>query len=223
MTEYINTLEEEFKRLANPEIAAGQKAYMKNRFEFFGVKTPDRRAAYATFLKKEFLPNQKDLEKIVKTLWLMPEREFHYFAQELTLCYLKLLRESDLELFEFMILNNSWWDTVDFIAPKLVGPYFKKYPQHRDKTVEKWLASGNIWLQRSCILFQLKYKTDFDTKLLEHVIHSLSGSKEFFINKAIGWILREYGKREPDWVVEFANRMPLHPLSRREALRIIQP
>lgn len=222
MMDYIKTLEEEFKRLANPEISAGQKAYMKNQFEFFGVKTPTRREINAPFLHKDFLPTQDDAEKIVRNLWLRPEREFQYFAQELALSYHKKVKETDLELFEFMILNKSWWDTVDFIAPKLVGSYFKKYPHQRDKTIEKWLASGNIWLQRSSLIFQLKYKTGFDTKMLEHVIRSLSGSKEFFINKAIGWILREYGKREPEWVLEFAARNSLHPLSRREALRIIQ-
>ena len=120
-----------------------------------------------------------------------------------------------------MILNKSWWDTVDFIAPKLVATWFKMFPERRDETIERWLSSGNIWLQRSCVIFQLKYKTGFDTAVLEHVVHSLSGSKEFFINKAIGWILREYGKREPDWVMDFANRTELNSLSRREGLRII--
>ena len=141
MTEYIKTLEEEFKRHANPEIAIGQKAYMKNQFEFFGIKTTERRTVIAPFLHKDFLPSQKDAEKNLQNLWLRPEREFQYFAQELALCYQKQLKKSDLALFEFMILNKSWWDTVDFIAPKLVGPYFKNTPNSGTK---RW---KNGWLR----------------------------------------------------------------------------
>lgn len=81
-----------------------------------------------------------------------------------------------------MVINKSWWDTIDFIAPKLIGEYFKVYPKQRDKYVRKWIASENIWLQRSSILFQLNYKDNFDTEFLTLVINSLPGSKDFFIH-----------------------------------------
>ncbi len=96
-----------------------------------------------------------------------------------------------------MITNKSWWDSIDFIAINLVGEYFKIYPCQIATYVDKWLKSGNIWLQYSAILFQLKYKQNLDTEMLSYVINNLLGSKEFFINKAIGWILREYGKSNP--------------------------
>jgi len=87
--------------------------------------------------------------------------------------------------------------------------------------VKKWLLSNNIWLQRSALLFQLKYKENIDTVLLSATINSLLGSKEFFINKAIGWILREYSKTNAIWVMEFANKTALSSLSKKEALRLI--
>ena len=87
MNVYVESLENAFRRLANPQIDVGQKAYMKNRFEFFGIKTPDRRAAYSAFLQKDMLPPKNELVKITRHLWLRPEREFHYFTQELTFCY----------------------------------------------------------------------------------------------------------------------------------------
>jgi 3-methyladenine DNA glycosylase AlkD len=120
-----------------------------------------------------------------------------------------------------MVAHKSWWDTVDFIAPKLVGEYFKIYPEQRNTYVEKWIASDNIWLQRTSILFQLKYKEEFDTEFLTYVINSLLGSKEFFINKAIGWILRQYSKVNPNWVIEFTNNTQLDKLSYKEATRLI--
>ena len=100
--------------------------------------------------------------------------------------------------------------------------YFKLYPEQRQIYVKNWLASGNFWLQRSAILFQLKYKDQVDTEMLSHVITSLLGSKEFFINKAIGWMLREYSKTNPSWVVNFAERHKLEKLSQKEALKLIK-
>ncbi len=221
MTDFINTLENEFADNANAVIALGQKAYMKNKFEFYGIKTPERREIQKPFLVKKFLPKKKELAKIIKTLWLKPEREYQYFAQELMYKYIKELQPKDIELFEFMIINKSWWDTIDFIGPKLVGEYFKLYPEQRNQYVEKWLNSENLWFKRVSILFQLNYKDNLDKEYLAFIINSLLGSNEFFINKAIGWILRQYGKTNPDWVIDFANKTALENLSRKEALRLL--
>jgi 3-methyladenine DNA glycosylase AlkD len=83
------------------------------------------------------------------------------------------------------------------------------------------MNSGNMWLQRTALLFQLKYKKATDVNLLSDYILRLQGSKEFFINKAIGWILREYSKTDPDWVIQFVQNNNLANLSRREALKWI--
>lgn len=221
MHTYIDYLEKEFVKNANPSIAAAQKAYMKNHFEFFGLKADARREITKPFLAREYLPSKKEMTAIVKLLWQKEHRDFHHFAQELAFKYVKQIEKKDIELFEFMVVNQSWWDSIDYIAPKLIGAYFKKFPEERDRYVDKWLKSGNIWLQRSAILFQLKYKADLDTEFLTYVINSLLGSRAFFINKAIGWILREYGKTNPTWVVRFVEITELSNLSRREALRLI--
>ena len=222
MQDYINALETEFKKNADPKIAQAQKAYMRNQFEYYGIKTPLRREIQKPFLVKAYLPPKAELEELIKILWAKPQRDYHLFAQELFYKYAKQFQKKDLRLFEFMITHQPWWDTVDFIAPKLVGNYFKMYPETRDLTVKKWLASEDIWLQRTCLLFQLKYKQDLDKDFLVNVINALLGSKEFFINKAIGWILREHSKREPEWVKDFTKNTVLHPLSRREALKLLK-
>jgi 3-methyladenine DNA glycosylase AlkD len=133
--------------------------------------------------------------------------------------YKRQFDQKDINLLEHIITSKSWWDTIDFIASNLAGHYFKLFPDQRWPICEKWLLGDNIWLHRSALLFQLKYKTEVDTELLKHIIRRLLGSNEFFINKAIGWMLREYSKTNPDWVLGFVERHTLHKLSRREALK----
>jgi len=222
MIEFINTLEIEFEKNANEKIALDQKAYMRNQFEYYGLKATERRKIQKPFFIKEFLPPKSKLDNLIKKLWNKPQRDYQHFSQELVFNYVKQLEKKDIELFEFMVTHKSWWDTVDFIANKLVGEYFIMYPKQRDVYVNKWLESDNIWLQRSALLFQLKYKENLDTKCLSYIISSLLGSKEFFINKAIGWVLREYSRTNPDWVVEFVYKTELNTLSKREALRLIK-
>ncbi len=136
--------------------------------------------------------------------------------------YKKQIAEKDIELMEFMVVNRSWWDTVDMVAGRLMGGYFLMFPERRKEYVDKWLVSGNMWLQRSAVLFQLNYKDKTDVELLAYTINSLTGSDEFFINKAIGWALRNYSKTDPVWVAEFVSKTDLSNLSRREALRLIK-
>jgi 3-methyladenine DNA glycosylase AlkD len=221
MEQFIETLEQEFQKNENVKIAQEQKAYMRNQFEYYGLKAPERRKIQAPFLVRQFLPEKKELHKIVKELWNKPQRDYQYFSQELVFKYVNQLERSDMPLFEYMVTHKSWWDTIDFIAVKLMGEYFKIYPEQIELYIEKWLNSNNIWLQRCAILFQLKYKEELNTNVLSYVIKSLLGSKEFFINKAIGWVLREYSRTNPKWVVAFVNNTELNALSRREALRLI--
>lgn len=219
--EYIAVLEQEFSRNAYSELAMQQRAYLRHQFRFFGISTQHRRVLQKPFLQKAMLPPKSELHELVKVLWRREEREFHYFAQELALKYLKVTEKEDIHLYVHMVSHQSWWDTVDLIANKLMGYYFLLLPEERQQHIDKWLKSNNIWLQRSTLLFQLKYKEKMDLDLLEQCIHHLSGSKEFFINKAIGWVLREYSRINPIWVQEFVKKTPLSPLSHREALRLI--
>lgn len=221
MSIFIDNLTAEFKRQKNAKVAVKQKAYMRGQFEYYGLKTEIRREVQKSFLVKEFLPEKRDLKEIVKALWQKPQREYHYFAQELAFKYVKQPEQKDIHLYEFMVSHNSWWDTVDFIATKLIGSYFKVYPEQRAPFVQKWVQSKNIWLQRSALIFQLKYKKDLNTELLSTTINALLGTNEFFINKAIGWVLREYTRTNPQWVIEFSDKTELSNLSRKEAFRLI--
>ena len=219
MKNFIKLLKEEFEKHSDKRIALYQENYMKNNFEFYGIKTTDRRKIQKKILKNHQMNKNDILIKIVKNLWKKPQREFQYFGQELLFRYLKKIKKNDIKIFEYMVLNKSWWDTVDFIAPKLIGEYFKLYPEYKTKYSKKWIASNNIWLQRSSLIFQLRYKNKLDNKTLKNNIESLLISNEFFVNKAIGWILREYGKTNPKWVIQFVRETELSNLCKRQDLK----
>lgn len=218
---YVSQLEEDFKKQGDRNIAEKQESYLKNQFELYGIPTPLRKETQKPFLLKNNLPLKSELTKITEELWAKPQREFQYFAIDLNRKYLKKIEFQDIELFELMITNKSWWDTVDLIATNLVGTYFKLFPEQIFPVTEKWMDSGNMWLQRTCLIFQLKYKEEIDNKLLSDYILLLKDTNEFFINKAIGWILREYTRTNPQWVIDFVKTYELSNLSKREALRLI--
>ena len=216
--ELIKSLEKEFNKHSNPSIAISQKLYMRNQFEFFGLTANKRREIQKTFFQNLEI---NDLNKFIYELWNLNKRDYQYLGQELLYSNHKNFKVGDIKLIEYMIINKSWWDTIDFLSPKILGKYFKLYPGEIEKNTQKWILSNNIWLKRSAILFQLKYKETLNIDLLNRIIIPLSNSKEFFINKAIGWILREYGKTNKEWVINFVKKNKLSNLSNREALKHI--
>ncbi len=219
MHNYLKPLQQLFEQNADEAIAVGAKKYMRNRYEFYGIKSPLRKEIIRQFYKENGLPDYDKVEEIVKDCWQQPQREFQYFAMEMLKNIAKKAGKERIELYEFTIVNKSWWDTVDFIAANLVGTHFKLFPEMTIPSASKWIDSDNMWLQRTAILFQLKYKKDTDTKLLTGFIDKMQGSKEFFINKAIGWALREYSKTNAEWVINFTENTQLSNLSKREALK----
>jgi 3-methyladenine DNA glycosylase AlkD len=219
--QYVTRLSEILEANKDLEYALRMKKYMKNLFPFYGINSPFRKEIFKQFNRDEGIPRIQEVNDIVKALYKRQEREFHYFAMELANRYSKKFDDKGIKLFEYLIVNHSWWDTVDYIAANSVGNYFRVHPELKHSVTTLWMESGNIWLQRSCILFQLKYKRDTDLELLYSFIDKLRFSNEFFIQKSIGWILREYSKLDPDEVYRFVSSTILKPLSTREARRIM--
>ena len=211
-----------FETHANTEYASGAKAYMRGISEFYGLGSPLRRQLVREFIVKAGHPPREQLEEIIHFCWEQSQREWQYTAMEMAGRFASKGDEQLLSLAEFMITTKSWWDTVDFVAPNIAGMILKKNPDLLDPALEKWLQSGNLWLLRSALLFQLRYKNDTDQQLLFSLCKELSGHTDFFIRKAIGWSLREYSKWNPVAVLEFVGSQTLSPLSRREALKRIQ-
>lgn len=218
---YSSIFIEHISKHKNPAQAAGMEAYMKNRFSFIGVKSPERKAAMRSFIQTHGLPDLGDLDETITQFWNSDYREIHYCAQELYFRCKGFKPQASIEQIEFMITNQSWWDTVDFIASNLCGSYFKIYPEAISEKILEWNSSENLWLVRSSILFQLKYKGEINVQLLQILFDKHLVSKEFFIQKAIGWMLRETSKFNPEFVREYVHNNKLKPVSLREAKKYI--
>ena len=220
MHPYIIPLKTLFEQNANPSQAAPMKKYMRDQFEYLGIKSPQFKILFKQHVADHGLPAAGELDEVVHDLWALPQREFQYAAIGLVGRLEKQLTAKSVKTLEYMLTHKSWWDTVDSIAGGTVGAYFKRFPDVRETYLAKWRASENFWLRRTTILFQLNYKQETDFDLLCEIIHENLGSNEFFINKAIGWSLRQYARIDPKAVKKFVNvTKELNPLSRREALK----
>ncbi|MCL6603711.1 MAG: DNA alkylation repair protein [Paenibacillus sp.] len=208
----INLLESQ----KDPQTAKAMSTYMRDHFPFLGIKSPQRREIVKEFLK--VYPPEKEW---VSTLWNLPEREYQYTGLDILFKIKKKLEPKDLSLIEGFILNRSWWDTVDLLASNAAGYLLHNSPRLQLEYGEKWIQSENMWLNRTAILFQLHYKQDTDEDLLYRYILRHSDSPEFFLQKAIGWALREYSKTNAASVKDFVEKENLKPLSKREALKWI--
>ncbi|MDH7444008.1 DNA alkylation repair protein [Aquimarina sp. 2201CG14-23] len=222
--EFTDKLISKFENNANAENAAAMEAYLKNLFPLYGIKAPVRKQ----LLKETISVFKNDLSDnniipIANTLYNEPKRELHYCAIELTDKFLKKkYRIQDIDFIKNLIITNSWWDSVDFIAKHILGNYLLQFPSENEKVITALSASENMWLNRSAILFQLGYKNKTDAKQLFDICLTHKSSSEFFIQKAIGWALREYSKVNPDAVKTFVSQTDLKPLSRKEALKRLQ-
>jgi 3-methyladenine DNA glycosylase AlkD len=195
-------------------------AYMKNQFLFLGISKPKRASLEKDFLKQATRHKKVDWE-LVEYLWNLSEREFQYVALDYLLALKASLVAKDISAIKNLITTKPWWDTVDILATNMVGALCARNPELIESHMLPWAESENIWLARTAILFQLKYKTATHTEVLELIINNNLGSKEFFINKAIGWILREYSKTDKKWVQRFVDTHNLSLLSKREAKKYL--
>lgn len=221
---------EQLKKQASSD-AEAMSAYMRHKFPFIGIKSVARRSFYRPYIKEvkararhtiKLNPGAQIIDwDFVSRLWELPQREFQYVAAD----YLKdlkiYLKKEDLAKLKELIISKSWWDSVDALV-KTVGFLAQKYPDLKDQLIE-WSLSDNIWLRRAAIINQLNMKEATDTELLRRTIENNLQEEEFFINKAIGWALRDYSKTQPEWVEAFIGQHYGHlaPLSLREASKYL--
>ena len=204
---------------ADPVQAEPMAAYMKNVCPFLGIPRPKR-----TALSKEFIKRSKKAGTVdwafVDKCWSM-EREFQYLALEYLRVKAHLLTADDIPKLRELAVTKSWWDTIDCLD-RIVGAIALNDPVVND-TLLLWSTDDNFWLRRIAIDHQLLRKEKTDTVLLEKILVNNLDQKEFFINKAIGWSLREYSKTNPDWVRTFIaeHKERLASLSIREASKYV--
>lgn len=195
---FILDLENAFAERSNIENAVPMENYMKNNFSFYGIKTDRRRSVFKAIWNDHLEEVSENARAIAKELFTKKQRELHYCGIEILMKELKKkYKKEDISLIEFLIVTNAWWDSVDVISKYILGAYLKQFPEETEKVIKQFSTSDNMWLNRSAILFQLGYKQETDANLLFRLSQKYSDSKAFFIQKAIGWALREYAKTNP--------------------------
>ncbi|TAH29531.1 MAG: DNA alkylation repair protein [Cytophagales bacterium] len=220
--EYLSYLNDLFEKNKNDDYAPKMSKYMRNQFQFYGINSPQRTKILQQFLQENGLPKPGKLSEILAIMWEKPQREWQYAALYIFQKIIKKSKNDFLELAESLIIQKSWWDTIDTIAPTIVGEILLYLPEKKEEYTEKWALSDNFWLKRTSIIFQLHYKSKTNTDLLEKYILLNIESKEFFIQKAIGWALRQYARIDKEFVKNFVKKNEnLSSLSKREALKHI--
>lgn len=217
--EQINILKSSLINHANPLKKPSMEKYMKHHFVYFGVTSPMRKLAEAELYSQWKPQSRQELLNWVKLLWMQEEREFQYVALDILGKRKKWLTAEDLPFMEYLISTKSWWDTVDMLAAKNLGEILHSNLDIMESKIHEYTEHENMWINRSAIISQLGFKSDTNIDLLEFSILPHLNSKEFFLQKAIGWALRQYAKTNPNWVIEFVNKYTLKPLSKREALK----
>ncbi|MDR3189757.1 MAG: DNA alkylation repair protein [Lactobacillaceae bacterium] len=203
---------------ANPDKAVGMKKYMRNQFEYLGLQKPARATLARDFLNAAKQTGNLDWT-VVEQLWDMPEREFQYLAIDYILKLKAQLTLADLPKIKALAQRKSWWDSVDALQPTVT--YIVEHNPASQEVMLEWAEDADFWVRRLALTHQLHQKTNTNAKVLAQIILKNLDSDEFFINKAIGWALRDYSKTNPDWVCNFCKvyRKELNPLSMREGLK----
>lgn len=217
--QYWAPLEQALIPLAHPEQAEKMSKYMRSQFPFYGIPSNSWRTVYRQFKKEQDRVLRVSLMEGMRWCWDQPQREWQYIGMQWLFDYKRHLTVDDAKWMPQYLVEKAWWDTIDFLAPKVWGYWFQQFPERRDAIIAGWVNSDQLWWQRSAIIFQLGYKSSTDRTLLYEVIAQLKGKQDFFIRKAIGWALRQYGKVQPEWVTQAVDELELTGLSRREALK----
>lgn len=218
MTNRFLNLKQTFERSANPEKAQQMSAYMRHQFTFYGVPTPERRKLYRDLIATDKKVKQIDWD-LLDLAWADSHRELHYFVCDYLKSFQKWLTFEDVPKLLSYATTNEWWDTIDH--------FDRIFGNIADARISKLMLdfslSDDFWVRRIAIDHQLGKKEKTDITLLKHIIINNLGSNEFFINKAIGWALRDYSKTNPDWVRQFIkdHQNQLAPLSIKEASKYI--
>ncbi len=211
---------DDFHNHKDEQQAAGMSAYMRDQFPFLGIPTPLRKKLCREYFKAAKKSGTVDWA-FVKACWDNPYREFQYAAIDYLALMQKFLTPGDVPRIKELALSKPWWDTIDGLD-KIMGNIALSYPEINEVLIA-WSTDESLWLRRIAIDHQLQRKDHTNTELLEKILVNNLGSSEFFINKAIGWSLRDYSKTEPAWVRQFieAHKEKLAPLSIREASKYL--
>lgn len=214
------TLKKQFEINGDSKKAVQMAAYMRHLFSFYGIPSPKRKAIYKEFLKAEKQKKEIDWD-LLDACYADEYREFQYFVVDYLTTMKKFLTYDDLLHLMKYIKTKPWWDTIDGFT-RIIGHMGLKDARIHDLMLI-WSKDDDFWIRRMAINHQLGRKAKTNTQLLEQILLNNFGSSEFFINKAIGWCLRDYSKTNPEWVRHFIEtyKNKMDALSIREASKYL--
>lgn len=219
--QFANELRQQLAAHANPARALPMAAYMKQRFVFFGIATPDRREAVKPLIAQLGRgPDADWLLAVAETLWGHDERECQYVAADLLVTFAARFEPPQEPRLAALVRAKAWWDSVDLVAAHVYGSLCRRAPELRAR-VDAYAVHEDIWLRRVAILHQLTYAGDTDRARLAAILAANLDQPDFFIRKAMGWALRQFARTDPDWVRGWvdAHAAQVSGLTRREALK----
>lgn len=206
--------------LSDAARAPAMRAYMRDQFPFLGIPTPARREALKPLIRDFKGAPSAELIGVASELWQFPEREYQYAALDLMAAHWKQFESADLPELLAFVLRKSWWDSVDGMAG-IIGDVLRFNHHEMDAA----LKHDNFWMRRIALLHQLGWRGKTDEMRLFRYSLALGHENEFFIQKAIGWALRDYARHAPHNVALFIseNTTALSKLSIREAGKHLFP
>jgi 3-methyladenine DNA glycosylase AlkD len=214
---------EALRPLGTPERAAQEKRYLKSELDFLGVPLPAiRRVVTATARRHRDL-TRDELVAWATDLWRSPLWESRVAAVELLRFRVRDLDSDDMPLLEGLIRAAATWALVDGLSGDIAGQIALRHPGTAWPVIDAWASDGDFWVRRSALLCLLPgiraLHPDLDR--LDRYAAAMIGEKEFFIRKAIGWVLRELSKKNPAYVIAWTEQhLPeMSGVTFREAVR----
>lgn len=219
-------VEAELERRGDPTRAEQERRYLKSQREHFGVTVPGIRAAVLGVTGGYAEPTRPHLIEVVERLWERPAHECRFVAVELLERFGRLLEPQDVALLERLIRESGTWALVDGLAASVTGPLVERHPD-LGSVLDDWARDPDFWIRRSALLALLLSlrRGGGDFERFARYADGMIEEEEFFIRKAIGWVLREVGKKRPglvrDWLLPRAARAS--GLTVREAVKHLPP
>jgi 3-methyladenine DNA glycosylase AlkD len=216
----VKQLKHDMAEAADAERAADMQAYMKTDQPFYGLPAKERRRLFRNAAARHPIERRQEYRQVIFELWRGEKREEMYQALEVAERFSAFRDNQSWPIYRRLVKSASHWDTLDWVTTKLVSPLVMAHREH-EAELRQWAESDSMWVRRASLLAHLRHKDQTNKDLLAETILKLAPEQEFFIRKAIGWVLRELAKTDPAWVRQFVaeHEAALSGLSKREALK----
>ncbi len=225
-SDFAAQLDRVLRAACSAERADHEARYLKSTLGHYGVGVPTTRAAVKSALRHVPQLGHDDLIGAVETLWESPVHELRLAAIEMMTARSELLSIEDRRLIERLLRESRTWALVDPLAIGVVGPLAERSAAWGE-VLDRWAGDDDFWIRRASLLTLLVplRRGEGDWERFARYADSMLDESEFFIRKAIGWVLRDTGKRRPDLVFDWLlpHAQQASGVTLREALKPLSP